>query len=120
MQVGWQAERLVGGQDTGEWTWYMWVGRAGCRWLASSRPYSTTLLVVGQAGDTCYSFKIPTSGPLTWYVAADACVADGGHLASLNTPREWSHVKELIWRTRPRSEDVYVGLKSPSPVLPPV
>ncbi|KAK7485638.1 hypothetical protein BaRGS_00023087, partial [Batillaria attramentaria] len=65
----------------------------------------------------CYLY-VRDKQRLSWNDASAACHDRGGYLASLNTPDEYLAVMRFL---AGRSDgDVYIGLQSPSPVLPPI
>ena len=57
----------------------------------------------------CYDYVIPGRA-LTWIEAMLSCVERGGHLASLETPEEWSAVIRAL-SIRTGSYNVYMGLR---------
>ncbi|KAK7485640.1 hypothetical protein BaRGS_00023089, partial [Batillaria attramentaria] len=63
----------------------------------------------------CYLY-VRDKQRLSWNDASAACHDRGGYLASLNTPDEYLAVVRFL---AARSDgDVYIGLQSPSPILP--
>ena len=58
----------------------------------------------------CYDYVIPKR-KLTWLEAALSCVERGGHLASLETPEEWTAVLDAL-SIRSSVHRVYFGLEA--------
>ena len=64
----------------------------------------------------CYEYvDEPVS---TWTKASAECRKRGGALASLNTVGEWKTVRSML--AQRSAGDVYIGLKSSGPLLPPM
>ncbi|KAL8596879.1 hypothetical protein ACOMHN_060687 [Nucella lapillus] len=64
----------------------------------------------------CYMY-LRTNTSLSWLDANQECGVKGGHLASLNTAREWTQVFDLL-KSRPVLGHVLIGLRAFHSSLP--
>ena len=64
----------------------------------------------------CYEYVVPEPR-VTWTEAHLACVGRGGHLASLETPEEWSAVLRAL-ALRNTAHAVYLGLSATALLRP--
>ena len=66
----------------------------------------------------CYVYvHARENGPRSWRDSNQECQGRGGYLASLNTPREWRAVVEVL-QMRKSPKPAFIGLYGTPSVLP--